>query len=46
MLNAECIVLAMNLQKHQLYLFEQHLDSFKIWSATIRINTGGKSLNM
>jgi len=34
----------MNLHKHQLYLFEQHSESFKIWSAIIRINTEGKSL--
>ena len=33
----------MNLQKHQLYLFGQHSESFKIWSAIIRINTEGKS---
>ena len=36
----------MNLHKHQLYLLEQHNDSFKIWSAIIRINTKGKSLIM
>jgi len=35
----------MNLHKHQLYLFE-HSESFKIWSAIIRINTEGKSLIM
>jgi len=29
----------MNLHKHQLYLLEQHSESFKIWSAVIRINT-------
>jgi len=40
------IVLTMNLHKHQLYLFEQHSESFKIWSAIIRINTEGKSLIM
>jgi len=34
----------MNLHKHQLYLLEQHSESFKIWSAIIRINTEGKSL--
>jgi len=33
----------MNLHKHQLYLFGQHSESFKIWSAIIRINTEGKS---
>ena len=32
--------------KHQLYLLEQHSESYEIWSATIRINTDGKSLNM
>jgi len=35
----------MNLHKHQLYLLEQHSESFKIWSA-IRINTEGKFLIM
>ena len=34
----------MNLHKHQLYLLEQHSESFKRWSAIIRINTEGKSL--
>jgi len=29
----------MNLHKHQLYLFEQHSESFKIWLASIKINT-------
>ena len=33
----------MNLHKHQLYLLEQHSESFKIWSAIIRINTEVKS---
>jgi len=36
----------MNLHKYQLYLLEQHSESFKIWSAIIRINTEGKSLIM
>jgi len=36
----------MNLHKHQLYLLDQHSESFKIWSAIIRINTEGKSLIM
>ena len=36
----------MNLHKHQLYLLEQHSESFKIWSAIIRITTEGKSLIM
>jgi len=36
----------MNLHKHQLYLLEPHSESFKIWSAIIRINTEGKSLIM
>ena len=34
----------MNLLKHQLYLLEQHSESFKIWSAIIRINTEGPDL--
>ena len=38
--------LPMNLHKHPLYLLEQHSESYEIWSATIRINTDGKSLNM
>jgi len=29
----------MNLHKDQLYLLEQHSESFEIWSAIIRINT-------
>jgi len=33
----------MNLHKHQLYLLEQHSESFKSWSAIIRINTINKS---
>jgi len=37
----------MNLHKHQLYLLEQHSESFKIWSAIIRINTSpGIRLNV
>jgi len=36
----------MNLHIHQLDLFQQHSESFKIWSAIIRINTEGKSLIM
>jgi len=36
----------MNLHKHQLYLLKQHSETFKIWSAIIRINTDGKSLIM
>ena len=34
----------MNLNEHQLYLLEQHSDSFISWPASIRINTEGKSL--
>ena len=34
----------MNLHKHNVYVLEQHINSFKIWSATIRINTEGKSM--
>ena len=33
----------MNLHKHQMYLLEQHSESFNIWSAIIRISTEGKS---
>ena len=36
----------MNLHRHKSYLLEQHSESFKIWSANIRINTEGKSLIM
>ena len=36
----------MNLHTYQLYLLEQHRESFKNWSAIIRINTEGKSLIM
>jgi len=36
----------MNLHTHQLYLLEQHSESFKIWLAIIRIYTEGKSLIM
>ena len=36
----------MNLHTHQLYLLEQHSESFKIWPAIIRINTEGKYLIM
>ena len=38
--------LIMTLHKNQLYLLEKHSESFKIWSAIIRINTEGKSLIM
>ena len=34
----------MNLHKYQLYLLEQHSESFKIWSAISEINTEGTSL--
>jgi len=46
MFKAEYKVYPMNLHKHKLYLLEQHSESFKIWSAIIRINTEGKSLIM
>ena len=36
----------MNLHTHQLYLFKQHSESFKMCSASIRINTESKSLIM
>ena len=38
--------LPMHVHKHQLYLLEQHSESFKIWPAIVRINTEGKSLIM
>ena len=31
---------------HQVYLLEQHSESFEIWSAIIKINPEGKSLIM
>ena len=34
----------MNLHKHQLYLLEQHSNSFNSWSAVIRIQSEGKHL--
>jgi len=34
----------MNWRKNQLYLLEEHSESFKSWSAIIMINTEGKSL--
>ena len=36
----------MRVLNHQLYLLEQHSDSYKNMSAIIRINTQGKSLIM
>ena len=36
----------MNLHKHQLYLLEQHSESYEISAAIIRINTEGKYLIM
>jgi len=36
----------MNQHTHQLYLLEQHSESFKIWWAIITTNTEGKSLIM
>ena len=38
--------LPMHVNKHMLYLLAQHIESYGIWSAIIRINTEGKSLNM
>jgi len=35
--------LPVHVHKHQLFLLEQHSESFKSWSAIIRINTYGKS---
>ena len=46
MLKSKIYSLSMHLHKHQLYYLEQHSESFKIWSAIIRINTEGKSLIM
>ena len=43
MFNSEYIVYMWIYIKHQLYLLGQHSESFKIWSAIIRINTDGKS---
>jgi len=34
----------MHVHTHQLYLLEQHSESFEVWSAIIRINNKGKSL--
>jgi len=36
----------MNLHTYQLYMLEQHSESFKLWAAVIKINTAGKSLIM
>ena len=33
------VYFTLNLHKHQLYLLEQHSESFKIWSAIIRIKS-------
>jgi len=38
--------LPMQVHRHQFYLLEQHNESFKVWSASIRNNTEGKSLIM
>ena len=38
--------LPMNMNTHQLYYLKQHSESFKLWSAIIRIHIGGKSLIM
>ena len=38
--------LPLHVHKHQLYPLEQHSESFKIWSAIIRINTEGKFMIM
>ena len=43
MFSSEYIVNMWIYIKHQLYLLGQHSESFKIWSAIIRINTDGKS---
>jgi len=34
----------MHVHTRQLYLLEQHSESFEVWSAIIRINNKGKSL--
>jgi len=36
----------MHVHKHQLYLLKQNSQSLKIWSAIIKFNTEGKSLNV
>ena len=46
MFSSEYIVNMWIYIKHQLYLLGQHSESFKIWSAIIRINTDGKCLIM
>jgi len=38
--------LPMTLHKHQLYLLQQHNESFEVFSAIIRTNTEGQSLVM
>ena len=38
--------LPLYVHNHQVYLLEQHSESFDIWSAIIKINTEGKSLIM
>jgi len=43
MLKAESLSLPMLVHKHQLYLLEQHSESFERWSAVIRINNEAKS---
>ena len=43
MLKAEYIDYLWIYIKYRLYLLQQHSESFKCWSAIIRINTEGKS---
>jgi len=38
--------LPVHLNNHELYLLEQHFESFKLWSAIIRINTDGNCFIM
>mgnify|MGYP007091344545 CR=1 FL=1 len=38
--------LPMNLHTHQLYLLQQHSESFKSWSGIIKVTTTGKTLIM
>jgi len=46
MLKSIICILPVHVNKHELYLLEQHSESLKIGSAIIRINTGGKKIIM
>jgi len=43
-MNIKLFSLPLNIQRYQWYLYEQHSESFTIWSALIRIKREGKSL--